>query len=70
MTAILTDYKQERVQSFRIHAGWQSCRKTKPKMIVRIESTYSLLYHENIDHEAKVKLLKGKEFYMEKLVNA
>lgn len=30
-------------------------------------ATYALLYHENIDHEAKVKLLKGKEVDMEKI---
>lgn len=28
---------------------------------------YALLYHKNIDHEAKVKLLKGKETDMEKI---
>ena len=33
-------------------------------------ATYALLYHKNIDHEAKVKLLKGKETDMEKLMNA
>ena len=30
-------------------------------------ATYALLYHKNIDHEAKVKLLKGKETDMEKI---
>lgn len=30
-------------------------------------ATYALLYHENIDHEAKIKLLKGKEVDMEKI---
>lgn len=28
---------------------------------------YALLYHKNIDHEAKVKMLKGKETNMEKI---
>lgn len=30
-------------------------------------ATYALLYHKNIDHEAKVKMLKGKETDMEKI---
>ena len=30
-------------------------------------ATYALLYHENIDHEAKIKLLKGKEVDMVKI---
>lgn len=30
-------------------------------------STYALLYHKNIDHEVKVKMLKGKEADMEKI---
>lgn len=30
-------------------------------------ATYALLYHENIDHEAKVKMLKEKETNMEKI---
>lgn len=30
-------------------------------------ATYALLYHENIDHEVKIKLLKGKEVDMEKI---
>jgi len=30
-------------------------------------ATHALLYHKNIDHEAKVKMLKGKETDMEKI---